>query len=381
MQRSTKQTLKKDAQAVADLWEKAAKLASQKRLGEAQARKVLSDIYESVNHEPLPTKTAKEFLAGWAENRKADLGPRTYQAYKQVARDFLTSLGDRTEVDVAQITKNDVAKYRNAVLARTSVATANKALKYLRVALGVAHKDGLTQDNPAAKLDTLRRNANRGTERRAFTLEELQALLKHAKGEWRGLLLFGLYTGQRLKDLASLTWQNVDVVQNQLRLVTGKTGRQIIVPLAAPVLAYIEGLPSTDDPAAPLFPESYKIAVKKTSDSRLSQQFYDLLVDAGMMKERTHLDTGKGRGQRREMNEISFHSLRHSATSLLKNAGVSETVTMDIIGHDSKAMSQHYTHVDEAAKRAAIAKLPDITKVKAVAKPGSGAKPKKNQAG
>ena len=39
------------------------------------------------------------------------------------------------------------------------------------------------------------------------------------------------------------------------------------------------------------------------------------------------------------------------------------TQTMqDIIGHESEAVSRNYTHVDAETKRAAIEKLPDITK-------------------
>jgi integrase len=60
------------------------------------------------------------------------------------------------------------------------------------------------------------------------------------------------------------------------------------------------------------------------------------------------------------MSQISFHSLRHTATSLMKNAGVSAAVVMDIVGHDSGAVSAHYTHIDEDAKRAAIARMPAI---------------------
>ncbi|NDJ14627.1 MAG: integrase, partial [Acidobacteriia bacterium] len=50
----------------------------------------------------------------------------------------------------------------------------------------------------------------------------------------------------------------------------------------------------------------------------------------------------------------------HTATSLLKNAGVSEVVARDIIGHDSAAVSANYTHVDEDTKRKAVDLLPDI---------------------
>jgi hypothetical protein len=36
-------------------------------------------------------------------------------------------------------------------------------------------------------------------------------------------------------------------------------------------------------------------------------------------------------------------------------------VVRDIIGHESAAISRHYTHIDEGAKRKALAKLPDVT--------------------
>jgi len=44
----------------------------------------------------------------------------------------------------------------------------------------------------------------------------------------------------------------------------------------------------------------------------------------------------------------------------MKNAGINASVVMDIIGHESEAISAHYTHIDEETKRKAIALLPDI---------------------
>jgi hypothetical protein len=45
----------------------------------------------------------------------------------------------------------------------------------------------------------------------------------------------------------------------------------------------------------------------------------------------------------------------------MKNAGVSPAVVADLIGHESPAISAHYTHIDEPAKRRAIDQLPDVT--------------------
>jgi integrase len=60
------------------------------------------------------------------------------------------------------------------------------------------------------------------------------------------------------------------------------------------------------------------------------------------------------------VNELSFHSLRHTLTSDLKNAGVSEVIAMDWVGHDSRAISRVYTHISSSAKRDALKQLPNV---------------------
>jgi integrase len=67
---------------------------------------------------------------------------------------------------------------------------------------------------------------------------------------------------------------------------------------------------------------------------------------------------------RRAKYELSFHSLRHTANSMMKNAGISPAIVQDIIGHDSAEISAHYTHVEHSAKKLALASLPDITQPK-----------------
>lgn len=360
-QRSTKQSDRKKAQLIANQWERAAKLASERRLGEAQARKVLSDIYEVTSGEPLASATAREFLTKWPDRKKESISYRTWQAYTQVARDFIAALGTKADRDISQITRGDVVKYRDKVAAATTTTNANKLLKYLRVGLGLAWKEGFLQDNPAAKVDRLAKREGEGVDRRPFTLDELKTILKHASGEWRGIILFGFYTGQRLADIGSLLWSNIDTEKSVVRFVTGKTNRRMEIPIAPPLLAHLEIMDAPDDTAAPLFPKAYPIATSEKGDSRLSHQFYDVLVSAGLAKERKKDATGMGRSRRRTPNEISFHSLRHTATSLLKSAGVTEAVAMDIIGHDSEAISRHYTHIDDKAKRSALEKLPGLT--------------------
>jgi hypothetical protein len=46
--------------------------------------------------------------------------------------------------------------------------------------------------------------------------------------------------------------------------------------------------------------------------------------------------------------------------SLLKDAGIPEAVVMEMVGHDSKQMSAHYTHVGAEALQKAVAALPEM---------------------
>lgn len=71
------------------------------------------------------------------------------------------------------------------------------------------------------------------------------------------MVLVGLYTGLRLSDIAELTWLNIDLEGATVNVVIRKTGRRQILPLAKPVMRYLEQLPSSDNPSAPLFPEAY----------------------------------------------------------------------------------------------------------------------------
>jgi integrase len=71
-------------------------------------------------------------------------------------------------------------------------------------------------------------------------MDEIRSLLAVADPEWQSLIKFGLYTGQRLGDLARLTWRNVDIERGIVNLVTGKTKRHLQIPIAPRLLDHIK---------------------------------------------------------------------------------------------------------------------------------------------
>lgn len=357
-QRSTGTATRRDAQRIANEFEDASREARAGRLTEARARKTVADIFTLANRDTLPSSTIRDFFASWLKRKELEAGEKTHRRYESVVQHLLDFLGPRAGHDIAHLTAKEIVGFRDALSKRLTVGTVNIELKVIRSALAQARRDGLVDVNEAERVSLLKRT--RVFEHRPFSLDELKKILGVANDEWHGMILSGIYTGLRLSDVATLTWANVDLQNEELRLITGKTGRRMVLPLAKPLLRYLESLPASDVADVPLFPEAFAARQRSQYGGTLSNQFYRILVSAGLAMPRTHESTGKGRDAKRELGGLSFHCLRHTATSLLKNAGVSDAIARDIIGHDSPAVSANYTHIDMEAKRKALGKLPDV---------------------
>ena len=308
----------------------------------------------------MPSASVKSWCEKWLQAKAIETGESTRDRYKPIVEHFTGFLGEaKSSRDLATLQASDIARFRDDEAKERSRATANLSLKVLRVCLGEAVQQGLLTVNPAARVKLLK--STKESKRRAFTLPEIKRILKacgHDR-EWRGLVLFGLYLGQRLGDLARLTWRAVDLDSGEIAFTARKTGRRIVLPLVQPLIDYLSGLPSSDNPNAYIFPNLAKH--KRTAS--LSNQFREILVEAGLVEPlpHGHRGTGKGRTGARKASEISFHSLRHSAVTMLKAAGVSDFIAREIVGHESAAVSRQYTHLSTDDKRAAMQRLPDVT--------------------
>src|SRR6202011_6023622 len=142
--------------------------------------------------------------------------------------------------------KQDVLAYRHSLVGQVSAKTVNHDLKALKMLFKSARRDSAITDDPTEFVEAVRKE--RGMKiKRPFTLPELLSVLDLANDEWRSMILFGLYTGQRLGDIATLRWNNIDLLRGELRLSTRKTGKTMILPLAAPLRKHIESLRFPDN--------------------------------------------------------------------------------------------------------------------------------------
>jgi integrase len=366
--RSTGTSNKKQALEVERAFKKMASKARDGTLNAYTARQLIAEAVDSILHALSPEQreaksksryTIKAWMEKWLESKKNEVEPSTLNRYKCVIDRFVAFLGTKSNHDIAALDSRDVLEFRDDEAKTLARETANLAVRVLRTCFGDAMKQNLNYGNPAVGVKMLK--GSKESRRRAFTLDEIKRILKACEHdeEWYGLVIFGLYLGQRLGDLAKLTWRAVNLDTGEISFTTRKTGRRINIPMMQPVLDYLTTLPANDNPNAFIFPD----AAKHKYVASLSGQFREILIDAGLAEVRDYGSHLKKQNplRSREVSEISFHSLRHSAVTLLKAAGVSDFIAREIVGHDSAAVSRQYSHLSTEHKRNAMRNLPDVT--------------------
>jgi len=351
---------RRQAQKIANEFED---VARRKRTAQ-QVQRVFREIYEEVTSTRLPDATVRDFGDRWLASKKAEVSDATHVFYDIAYRKFLKHLGPKADSALFKVTKDDIQRWRDGMAEKLAPTTVNHNLKFIRMFFAAAKREGNVADNPAEDVPILKRTVK--TTRRPFTLAELKTLLKAADTEWRSMILFGLYTGQRLGDIARLSWDQIDLEAKEIRLQTSKTGRHQKIPIPPPLLKHIEVLRKGKSGEPFLHPRAEDIVDTQGKTGSLSVQFHKLMAEAGIVKAKKHRKNEKEEMEenpkaRRGEAKVSFHSLRHTTTSLLKNAGVSPAIAEEFVGHDSAEMNRVYTHIELEAMKKAAGLLPDVT--------------------
>jgi integrase len=350
--RSTKETSKAKAQDVLNGWLKAEAAARGGRLTEARAREIVGEILESVSGRKLYAPTVAQYFRDWLEAEKPTVSPNSYIKKEQAVRLFLESLGDRAFLSLESVTEADIVKLRDELLAAGRRATTVNGLvrKILAQPFRAAQKKGLIRIDPVAGLKAVRGDR---VEKHTFTAEQIQRLFNTAKGDWKGMVVAGFFTGARLGDLANLTWGNVDLFERTITFTQKKTGAKIKIPMAEDLHSYLCGIPMQDNPKAPVF--STLCGKTSAGKSGLSMAFKRIMKSAGIEQGTIR---ERGEGVSRKVSGLSFHSLRHSFNTVLTNSGVPQELRMKLTGHSSAEMNAVYSHHELTTIRAALEHLP-----------------------
>ena len=226
----------------------------------------------------------------------------------------------------------------------------NVDVAILSSGFNAALRQGHITVNPCLAIERLK---NTPVRKGVFSPEQVAALVETSQGDWRGLILLAFYSGQRLQDCANLRWRAIDLLSEikTIRFAVRKTGAEIVSVIHPSLENYLLSLPAPESDDAFLFPS---LAECKTG--LLSKRFSELMtlanIDRGLLRERDKSG--------RSVSSLSFHSLRHSFTSILANAGVAEEMRMALTGHKERAVHQRYTHRELQRLADAIGMLPRV---------------------
>ncbi|MFA7158253.1 MAG: site-specific integrase [Kiritimatiellia bacterium] len=265
---------------------------------------------------------------------------------------------DKTTMrDVTQEVTHAYATHLNA--RGVTANTFNKHIRLLTLVFRVLKDKAKILVNPW--IDIQRKRLSPQSHRELST-DELRKVCQSAEGELRTILAFGLYLGTRLGDAATMDWGNIDILKQTIKYIPRKTarrtGKELTVPIH-PVLQTVLAETPTAQRTGPVLPEMERLYRERGpyAVAAIIQKHFE---KCGIITKR------KGKGVRK-VTSVGFHSLRHSAITLLREAGAPLSVTMAIVGHSSLAMHDTYSHAGESNLRQAIASLPHMI--------GDGAKP------
>ena len=323
----------------------AAERACRKSPKHHQLRAALSRLAD--DYSPADEREIAGWLKDWVAGKKGEVEISTHATYEKAIDDFSDFAKEEGLEDFSSITTDSMRKFRDGIAKRLSATTANQKIKIVGLAFSDAVRSRAMEMNPCAEVPKLKEVK---TKRREFRKAELDALLAAVTGEWKGMVLLGLWTGQRLTDIATLRWSSLDLTAMTIHLTAGKTKDLVGLPLVQGVVDCLSELPANDKPDSFVFP---KIAAMKQTTR--SNAFRSILASIGLAKSRNHESANEN--GRRSSGELCFHSLRHTATTMLKSAGVSDSIAMAIVGHKTTSVSAGYTHIDMETMRAAMEKV------------------------
>src|ERR1043166_4859112 len=281
LKKSTGQTSKSKAQKICVQWQRAADMARQRTLTEERAREVISEILASVNDgEGLRSFTVRQWFDHFCKVKAESQDAKTAAKYEQIKTEFLTHLGAKADNNICSITSGDVRAFRDSrKRSGVTATTLNDHLVILSSYFNGAWRDHVISNNPCTAVEPARDNVSPAKrQKQPFTVEQLQALLKSAKGDWPGLIRTAFYTGARLENCANLRFRNLDFSSEPPLVVFekySKHGDEHKVPMHPALEKFLLSLPSSEDENAFLFPS---LAGRRVTN--LSKQFRKIMEAA-----------------------------------------------------------------------------------------------------
>lgn len=263
---------------------------------------------------------------------------------------------DIMDVDLNFIKKVDlnlIYEYINFLNRERANIPSSRARKIasLRSYFKYLHKSGILIENPTTELETIKLSKRLPT---YFTLDDSISLLseidgKNAVRDYCIITLF-LNCGMRLAELVGI---NITDIRGDMLTVVGKGNKERTIYLNQACISAIndylkirQTMTATASDKNALFLSS--------RNQRISRRTVQHLVEMNVKK--LGLDPRK----------YTTHKLRHTAATLMYQAGVDIRALQEILGHEQLSTTEIYTHVSNEQLKNAVSSNPlaDVKKFK-----------------
>jgi integrase len=288
--------------------------------------------------------TVGKLMATWLAT-KANLRPKTLDAYRLDAREVTDEFGHRLAASVQP------SEVRMWIARDRGTSYVRRSLVAMSAAYEVAMADGLLDRNPTVGIKPPK--ASKG-QRRSITFDVLGALARES-GQWAPLIWLLGTTGLRVGEAAAIRVGDVDVARRRIlvrQAVTYASTGAVVdtpknhqireVPVSPGVLDMLPLEGRSPDEWLWVGPRGDRLDVP----SWRRQVFQEACVRAGLGKVTVTVENGK---RSRTYSGLVPHELRHTAASIAIGDGADVVTVQAMLGHADMATTSIYAHAFQTA--------------------------------
>ncbi len=259
--------------------------------------------------------------------------------------EIVPKLGQRR---LAEISRVDIRQLVENIADRGAPIVANRTLGLLRLFCNWAKGQDIIAVSPC---DGLKAPAPEHSRDRVLTDDEVRLFWRATESvgwPFGPLAQMLLLTGQRRDEVGAMTWGEVDLETATWRLAGErvKNAREHVIPLSAPAMRLLEGLPRISGAKGYVFTTSGAGPVDGFSRAKNR-------IDAAMLE-----IARQGDPEAAEIPHWTFHDLRRTAASGMAGLGVAPHVIEATLNHASgtiRGVARVYNrHSYSAEKREAL---------------------------
>ena len=308
------------------------------------------------NIRQLPPITLRDWIQRWLANEVIlSVKESTYQTYlSQIQKHILPVLGSC----YLHLLTPEIIRFFIAGLYEKhfSPNTVKGIFRLLCSALQNSVKNGLLLSNPC---DQVHQPAVRRIHQRVLTTKEQQMVLAKAQQLTHLPVLLALNTGMRLGEICALKWSDIDWEKRTINV--SRTVQRIRLPeqsasQAKTMLFISEPKSSCSLRSIPL----NAVLEKRLRQSKMNSQNDTFILTASnhLLDPRTVQRQFKRLTEEMGLEDVHFHTLRHSFATRLIELGTDVKTVSVLLGHSSvQTTLDYYVHSLLDQQRLAVDKL------------------------